>query len=598
MFALTPAQVTLLAVTFVALALIVSNRLRPDVVALLVLLTLGITRIVTPQQALAGFSNSAVITIIGLFVITAALERAGVVAWLADRLAQIGGGSEARIIATFMSAGALLSLGVNNIAAGAVLLPAAVNVARRANVAVSKVLIPLAFGTLFGGMATLFTTANIVLSGSLEAQGKPGLTIASFLPTGGLIAVAGVVAMLLVGRRMLPEHESVGRAALRRPDLSKTYQLAERLWEVRVHADSPLVNQRLTDSVIGAQLGATVVGIWRGREARIPAAANDTIAANDILLILGREERVRQLEAQGTSIGRDGASHSANLAVFLSEVIIGPRSAAIGQTIKDLRFRSKFGMTTVALWREGRAYRTDVGDFTLDAGDALLVVGPVERIKQLANEPGFIVLDQPQQAERVTSRKAPVALAVTVLVLVLSALRLVSTAEAMLAGAVALVIAGCLNTEEAYRAVEWRVVVLIAGMLPIGTALVATGLSDKIGALLSGGSLASTPLVLIASLFLLTAACTQFVGGQVAALILGPIAVSVAIQTAINPQAVAVAVAIGCSTAFITPIAHPVNVLMMGPGGYTFADFPKIGALMTAVTFVMLIVGMKLFWGL
>ena len=310
-----------------------------------------------------------------------------------------------------MSAGALLSLGVNNIAAGAVLLPAAVNVARRANVAVSKVLIPLAFGTLFGGMATLFTTANIVLSGSLEAQGKPGLTIASFLPTGGLIALAGIVAMLLVGRRMLPEHESVGRAALRQTDLSKTYQLAERLWEVRVHADSSLVDQRISDSVIGAQLGATVVGIWHGREAKIPLDIDETIAANDILLVLGREERVRQLEAQGTSIGRNGASDAAMLSVFLSEIIIGPRAPVIGQTVKDLRFRSKFGTTIVALWREGRAYRTDVGNFVLEAGDALLSVGPSERITQIANEPGFIVLDQPQQAEHVTSRKAPIALA-------------------------------------------------------------------------------------------------------------------------------------------------------------------------------------------
>lgn len=590
-------EIILIIVTALALILIISNRLRADLIALIVLLALGISNVLAPNQALAGFSNNAVITIVGLFVITAALEKTGVVLWLADRLARLGGNSEIRIIATFMGAGALLSLVMNNIAAGAVLLPAAVNVARRANVRTSKVLIPLAYGTLFGGMATLFTTANIILSGNLEAQGQPGLTILDFLPTGGLIALAGFATMLLLGRKLLADHESVGRAALRRPDLSKTYQLAERLWEVQVGPRSPLVNQRLADSVIGAQLGATVVGIWHGREAKIPVAASDRIAANDILLVLGREDRIRQLEQQGSTIGRNNEARSTNLAVYLSEVVIGPRAPAIGQTLKELRFRSKFGVTVVALWREGRAYRTDVGDFTLAAGDALLVVGPAVRFRQLADEPGFIVLDQPQQ-EVHTSQKAPIAVAITAVALLLSALRIVSTPEAMLAGAALLVLTGCLNMEESYRAIEWRVVVLIAGMLPIGTALVSTGLSERIGGLLTNGLLAQGPLALIAGLFVLTVALTQFVGGQVSALILGPIAVSAAVQLGVNPHAVAVAVAIGCSTAFITPIAHPVNILMMGPGGYTFGDFLRIGALMTAITFVLLMAGMVLFWRL
>ncbi|MBC8160941.1 MAG: SLC13 family permease [Roseiflexaceae bacterium] len=595
---LTLAEITLIIVTTAALLLIISNRLRPDLVALLVLLALSITRVLTPEQALAGFSNSAVMTIVGLFVITAALERTGVVAWLADRLARLGRDSEGRITTTFMGAGALLSLVMNNIAAGAVLLPAAVQVSRRADVPPSRVLIPLSFGTLFGGMATLFTTANIILSGNLETQGQRGLTIADFLPTGGLIAVTGITTMVLLGRQLLPARESVGRSAMRRPDLSKTYQLAERLWEVRVLPGSPLIHQRLAESVIGAQLGATVIGIWHRREAKIPASASDIIEENDILLVLGREERVRQLEQQGTTIGRNGATDTSSLAVYLSEVVIGPRSPALGQTLKELHFRSKFGVTVVALWREGRAYRTDVGDFTLEAGDALLVVGPAARLRQLADEPGLIVLDQPLQTEPQTSAKAPLAVVITAAVLLLSALRLVPTAEAMLAGAALLVLTNCLNAEEAYRSIEWRVVVLIAGMLPIGTALVATGLASKIGALLTGGALASSPLALVAGLFVITVALTQFVGSQVAALIIGPIAVSAAIQLGIDARAVAVAVAIACSTAFITPISHPVNVLMMGPGGYVFGDFFKVGVLMTAVTFFGLMLGMIVFWGM
>jgi di/tricarboxylate transporter len=597
---LSPSELALLIIVGAALTLIISNWLRPDLVALLVLLALPLSGLLPPEQALAGFSRPAVLTIVGLFVITAALERTGVVQWLADRLAHLSGGSEQQMILVFMGAGALLSLVMNNIAAGAVLLPAAVNVARRAQVRESRVLIPLAFGTLVGGMATLFTTANIIISGSLQAQGLPGLTMRDFLIPGAAMIVAGMLYMLLVGRRLLPNRESVGRAMLVRPDLTQTYQLADRLWEVRVLPESPLANQPLVDSVIGARLGATVAGIWRGREAHIPPAPTEVIAPHDILLVLGREERVRQLEAQGTTIGRYGyhRNGSPDLSVHLTEVVIGPRSPALGKTLKELRFRTKFGLTTVALWREGRSYRTDVGDFPLQAGDALLMVGSPGRIRLLAAEPGYIVLDQPLDAAAHTTRKAGWAVLITVLALMLAALGIVSTAIAMLAGAAALVLTQCLTMEDAYRAIEWRVVVLIAGMLPIGTALVETGLATQIGHVFTVGLASAGSLALIAGLYLFTVLLTQLVGGQVAALIVGPIAVSASMSLGVNPTAVGVAVAMACSAAFLTPIAHPVNVLMMGPGGYTFSDFFRVGLEMSLVCFLTLLLVMPLVWGI
>jgi di/tricarboxylate transporter len=233
-------EIELLIIVGLGLALIVSNRLRPDLVALLVLLALGLSGILPAEQALAGFSRSAVLAIVGLFVITAALERNGVVQWLADRLARLGGTEERRIVAVFMLAGALLSLGMNNIAAGAVLLPAAVNVARRAKVPTSKVLMPLGYGTLLGGMATLFTTANIVISGTLRAQGQRALTMLDFLPTGGAMVIAGTLYMLLFGRKLLLSRESVGRAAIPSADLSATYQLAERPSDSGRYESSPV----------------------------------------------------------------------------------------------------------------------------------------------------------------------------------------------------------------------------------------------------------------------------------------------------------------------------------------------------------------------
>lgn len=600
MLAFSPHELELLLIIGLALGLILSNRLRPDLVALLVLLALGMSGILLPEQAVAGFSRSSVLTIIGLFVITATLEQTGVVHWIADRLARLSGTHEIRMIAVFMGAGALLSLVMNNIAAGAVLLPAAVRVARQAQVRESRILMPLAFGALLGGMATLFTTANIIISGSLQAQGQPSLTMLDFLPTGGVIVLAGIGYMLLIGRRLLPNRESVGRTAIAYPDLSATYQLAERLWEVRVHPDSPLVDQPLAESVIGARLGATVAAIWHGREAKIPPAPTDVITANDILLVLGREERVRQLEAQQTTIGRYGYHRNGtpDLTVHLTEVVIAPRSPAIGKTLKELRFRTKFGLTTVALWRAGRSYRTDVGAFALQAGDALLMVGSPGRITLLAEEPGYIMLNGAGRSAPSVTHKARWAVLITILALTLSAANILPTAEAMLAGATALVLTGCLSMEAAYQAIEWRVVVLIAGLLPIGTALVETGLAARIGQAFTTTLAPAGPLAFVAGLSLFTIVLTQLVGGQVAALIVGPIAVSAAVQLGVNPSAVGVAVAIGCSAAFLTPIAHPVNVLIMGPGSYTFNDFARVGLGMTVVCFLTMLLVLPLFWAL
>src|SRR5499427_3822547 len=597
---LSPREIELLAVIIVAVILIVSDALRPDVVALIVLLVLGLTGVLSQDQALSGFSRPAVITIIGLFVITAALERAGIVQWLADRLARMSGTSELRATAVFLLAGAFLSLFMNNIAAGAVLLPAAVSVARQRNIPSSRLLMPLAYGTLLGGMATFFTTANIIVSGSLQSQGQPPLTMLQFLPSGGAMVLTGGLYMMLAGRNMLPRRESVGRTMLARTDLAKTYQLAERLWEVTILPESPLVRQHLSDTLIGAKLGLTIMAIWHGREARIPPAPSDVLHANDILLVLGREERIRQLEAMGTSIGRDGHETPTprRLPVGLTEVVIAPRSPAIGRTLKDLRHRSKFGLTTVALWRAGRSYRTDVGDFPLQAGDALLMVGTPDRVRLLAEEPGYIVLDQPPAGIVSPTVQAIAAFTITVAVISLAAAGLVPTAESMIAGGTLLVLLGCLSMEDAYRSVDWKVVVLIGGMLPIGTALEVTGLAEKIGRAFLIGLAPAGPLVLIAGLYLFAVVLTQIMGGQVTALVVGPIAVSAAIHLGINPAAVGVAVAMACSAAFLTPFAHPVNMLMMGPGGYTSRDFLRVGLGMTVVCFLTLVFVMRFFWGI
>jgi di/tricarboxylate transporter len=595
----------LVAIIIVTLGTIIFNLLRPDLIAILVLAILPISGLITYQEALSGFSRSVVITIIGLFIITQALEDTGVVQWIAGRLKQIGAGSETRLILLFMSVGAVLSLVMNNIAAGAVLLPAAVQVGRESNVAPSKLLIPLSFGTLIGGMATYFTTANILLSSILHDQQQDGLNMLDFLPTGGLIVIAGIAFMALIGRRMLPNRESVGQSAsayLLARNLTEMYQIHEQLWELRVLPTSHLVGVSLGQSRIGEELGLTVIAIWRGHNAILNPHPAENIQAGDYLVVLGMEDRIRHLAASWQmEIGRSQARQTqqegeANYFVDLAEVIIPPRSNVLGKSLAEINFRNSHHLTGVALWREGLSFRSDVGTIPLEPGDALLMVGVPAHIKALTDDRNFLVLQSTHTSRPPLPQKAGWTLIITALVLLASIIEIVPASGAMMMGVAALALTGCINLDDAYRGIGWRVIFLIAGMLPLSLAMTNTGLADHIGQALVMAITPFGPLALVAGLFLLTMLVTQVIGGQVAALMIGPIAVTAALQSQINPQAMAVAVAIACSAAFLTPIAHPVNVLMMGPGSYTPRDFLKVGSGMLIVSFIALLIGLKVFW--
>lgn len=598
---LTLEQWLLIAIIVVTLIIIVFDLLRADLTAILVLAVLPMTGIVTVQETFSGFSRSVVITIIGLFIITQALEDTGVVQWIADRMREMGGGSEVRLILLFMAVGAGLSLIMNNVAAGAVLLPATVQVGRESNVPPSKLLIPLSFGTLVGGMATYFTTANIILSSILRDQGQQPLGMLDFLPTGGLIVIASLIFMVLIGRRLLPSRQSVGQTAspyLLSRRLTELYQLEDQLWEIRVCPDSPLVGISLENSKIGEELGLTVVAIWRGHQAILTPSPREVIQASDYLVVLGWEENVDRMAGWGVEIGRPNGRNGRdqNYFVDLAEVIIPPRSNVLGKSLAELQFRNKYHLTGVALWREGLSFRNDVGNIHLEPGDALLMVGRPAHIAELTKERDYLVLQSTHTARPPLPQKAGWALAITLLVLVASIVEVIPTAEAMMMGVAAMALTGCISLDEAYRGISWRVIFLIAGMLPLSIAMINSGLAAQIGQAIVTMIAPYGPLALIAGLFIVTVLVTQVIGGQVAALLIGPIAVTAALHSGVNAQAAAVAVAIACSAAFLTPIAHPVNILMMGPGNYTPKDFWLVGAGMTVVTFVTLLAGMQLIW--
>ena len=574
-------------------ALIALTRLKIELIAVIVLLLVAFSGLLPAADVAAGFSSSVVITLIGLFIITRGLEQTGVIQFIARLLHDYGRGSEAKLIALFMAAGAALSLIMNNVAAGAVLLPAAVRVGRVAGISVSKLLMPMSFGTLVGGMATYLTTANILMSELLMSRGLPGLGMLDFLPVGGLIVLASLVYMLLLGRRLLPERASLTQT-FSQPDLRNTYQLAERMWQVRVLPGSRLAGRSVGDSAINAELGLTVAAVRRGGDTIAVPKSSQMVMPGDELLIVGRQDRLNGLLEWGNQLlaGGEGA-----LPIEPIEIMIAPRSDAIGKTLSQLKLNRDAGLLAVALWRDGRSQHTDVRNLPLQVGDAVLVVGQAEDIERLSHNPNYILPAGAYSARPVDSRRAPYAIAITAVALALSILNLAPLPIAMLAGAAAMVVMGCLSMEDFYAAVEWRVIFLVAGMLPLSLAITDSGLADRVGALLVAGLAEASGLVVVAGMALLTMLVVQVIGGQVTALLVGPIAINAALQMGVDARAMAVAVAMACSMAFLTPIAHPVNILMMGPGGYKFGDFSKVGAGMTVVTLAALLLGMVWVWG-
>lgn len=600
---MSPQAIYVIVLVVISMVLLITERVRADLMALIILVLLWAGQVITPVQAVSGFSRPAVITIIGLFIITAALDKTGVTQSISDRMVRWGAGSEARLVFVCLVGSAMLSLIMNNIAAGAMVLPAAVRAARQTGVPTSKLLIPVSFGTLLGGMATFFTTANIVVSTTFQDAGLQPFGLLDFTPTGGVVMLAGIAYMLLIGRRLLPVRD-VPRTSKqnKRTDLAllKTfYRLNERLWDAEVMPSSPFVGKTLRDSEIGAKLGLSVITLQRGGVPVKLPTGDEVLRAGDRLLIAGREDRVRPLTESGLKVAQNGSDSLNQPGVALVEALVAPHSSLEGRTLKDLDFRKRYGMTAAALWREGRSWRTDVGLFELKVGDSLLLVGPPERVPALKATTDFLILEGDYQPVPNDPRRKWLAILITALVIIVGVF--VTPANfpvTVLLGAVLMVVTGCLTMDESYRAIEWKIVFLVAGMLPVSTAMVNTGLAQTLGQGIIGVFGPSGPLAVIAAIYVLTVLLGQVMSGQVVGVVLTPIAISTAQQMGFSPQAAGIAVAIGCSTSFLTPLAHTVNMLMVAPGGYKFSDFFRVGWPLVLVCLVALLIALPIFWPL
>jgi di/tricarboxylate transporter len=626
---MTPGALLVFGILAVTIVLFVSERLRLDVVALLALLALTLTGILTAEEALAGFADPVVLMIAGLFVVGDGLFQTGVARAMGRLPAKLAGDSEVRLLVVIMLLVALLSGVMSSTGTVAVMLPVVMGLAWARNLSPSKLLIPLSVASLLGGMLTLIGTApNIVVSQHLESLGREGFGMFAFTPVGIAMVIAGVAFMALVGRRFLPDRPSPSRpAGTDAPTLSELagdWALAPTLFRVRIDAGSTLVGTTLGDAELPAQFGVTVTEILEGagkeRDARgklrrrgpplpdvaglgrrggqgsepgvLPALATTTLEAGQELVLQGSPDGVHRMVARlGVSLLDEGMEGDPTAPeTGMAEVLLAPRSRLLGRTLKESRFRDRYQLGVVGIKRLGDLVPGDIREVPLRFGDTLLVKGPWEKIRHLERERrDFIVAMAPREMSDALAplARAPVAVAIMLGMMALLTLGVVPAVTAVLLAAVAMVLTGCVTVEDAYRSVNWESVVLIAGILPMATALDKTGGMAWLVTILSGVMEGAGPLLLLAAIFVLTSALSQVISNTATAVLLAPIASSLAMGIGARPEPFLMTLAVAASTAFATPVASPVNTLVLGPGGYRFGDFFKVGVLLQGVILVI-----------
>jgi len=608
-----------------AIFLFITEWLRVDVVALGVVVALMLTGILTTSEAVSGFSNSAVLTIAALFVVGGAVMQTGLAGSIGRRILVIAGDSQTRLIVVIMAAVALLSGFMSDTGTVAVLLPAIISLAVNAKISPSKLLIPLAFGALLGGAMTLIgTPPNIIVSDVLRAAGQQPFQFFDYTPIGLILLAVGIGYMLLAGLRWLPDHrpkQEIQRVETPE-ELVELYKLPDNLFRLRVRRISPLVGESLQNSGIRQKYHLNILEILRDSNPReiaklgerrlilqaepesVPPEPKTILAAGDLLIVQGEANDVSFAAAQ-FNLGLQPAEPSdhqalVNHEIGLAEILLPLRSRLVDKTIVDARIGTLYRLTVLGIRRPGTDEKLDLKATPLRFGDTLLVQGAWEDILALRQQRrDFVVMGQPEEMVGAPARKkAPVALLILAGMLVLMVTNLLPVATASMLAALAMILTGCLTIDDAYEAVDWKSIVLIAGMLPMAIALEKVGLVELAATALTSFLGAMSPLVVMASLFLITSLFTQVLSNTATAVLIAPIALAAAQNMGLHPQAFLMAVAIAASMAFASPVASPVNTLVMGAGNYKFSDYIKIGVPLILILMVIVVLVLPLLWPL
>ncbi|RLT99390.1 SLC13 family permease [Ketobacter sp.] len=583
-----------------ATVMMASNRVRYDMIALLMVLALMLSGILTVSEALAGFGNSVVILIAALLVIGEMLDRTGVARSVGDWILTKGGKSEVRLLALIMLSSAVLSAIMSSTAVVAIFIPVILRIAMQTGLNPSKLLLPMSYAALVSGMLTLIATPpNLVISGELEAKGFAPLGFFSFAPLGLLVLVLSMLYLIGFGRRWLPDQprnpsqQHYGRS-LR--DLWEDYRVNRETTPLRVQQESPLCQQPIGTCGLHQNYGVRILEVvrpQRGGSDHFPGPSADFVLhAGDILLVAGQPDLTqRMMQAQHLSPHRLSRRDEQRSIWELGavSVLIHPNSKLIGHSIVEAGFRSHYGLDVMGLRRNQTAI-VEFEQEKLAASDSLLVVGPWSRINKLqAQNHDFVLLESPLEARDVVPahQRMPIAILITLAMVVASLFNWIPLVATVMIAALASVVTRCLSAQDAYRSIHWSSLVLLAGMLPLADALQKTGGTHLIvdSLLLAVGD--ASPAMLLTVLFFVTVLLTNILSNTTSAVLMAPIALGVAEAIGVSPYPLAVAVLLAASSAFLTPVASPVVTLVVEPGHYRFSDFAKLGSVMVLMVYAV-----------
>ncbi len=583
----------------VAGALMASNRVRFDVVALGVVLALMLSGVLSVGESLAGFGSSVVIMVAGLLVVGEMLARTGVARAVGDWILQKGGTSELRLLVLIMAGAAVLGSVMSSTAVVAIFIPIVLRIASETRIAASRMLLPMSYAALISGMLTLIaTTPNIVVHEELKAAGFEGFGFFGFTVVGLGVLLAAMAYMLTIGRRILPgDSAEAGATTASRSiqELWEGFRTGEDIQRLLVEEGSPLVGRTLGEAIFSDTYGIQVIGLAHGKAARdrsVLPRPESLLAAGDVLVVLGFPEDLERLCAAQrlTALPEDPRERQRWLwELGGATVLVHPESTLVGKSLREAEFRSVHGLLVLGL-RHANKPVADFADARLQPADQLLLIGPWSRIRGLMSlTHDFVVLETPKELGEVVPsyRRMPVALAILASMVLLTLFDVVPLVAAVLLAALAGILTRCLSMEDAYRSIPWSSLVLIAGMLPLADALSVTGGTQLIVDVLLSTVGDAGPYVLLSVMFFLTAGLGLVLSNTASAVLVAPIAIYLASAVGLSPYSFAVAVLIAASAAYSTPVSTPVVTLVVEPGRYRFMDFVRNGVPLLLLTWLV-----------
>ncbi len=566
-----------------AMAMFIWNKVRIDIVALCVLVVLFVLKLIEPEQVLYGLANQATVTVAAMFILSAGLVRTGLVEWAARRLDRLAGKTELRLMLIISLTAAILSAFILNAAIVAIFIPVSMVLAKSRKIASSRILMPLSFASQFGGVCTLVgTSTNLIVNSIAVSKGLEPFGFFEFLPLGLAMVGAGTVYLAAVGHWLLPvrkgEEEQVDR-----------YRLVDYLAELQVQEKSGLIGQTWEQSKVENETKVELTNLLRGTKA-VSRPGNTKIKVDDILLLHGNVEQIMEIESKyGLKIlksarvkDRELSSHD----MKLTEAMIPPGSNLIGRTLQAADFFRRHKLIILAIQRRGKTIRERLADIKLRENDTVLLQGHKDDIAHIMNSPNVIVTNELTDLY-LRKDRAIMALIVLLAVVVLSTLNVMPVMLAAILGAVAMVVTQCLTIEEAYQAIDWKIIFLLTGVLPLGLAIENSGATLWLAVHVLQPLGVHGPVMLLATFYIITALLTEAMSNNAAAAILAPIAFTTAASLNIDPRPLLIAITFAASTSFATPIGYKTNTMIYSPGGYRFTDFTRVGVPLNLI-----------FWGL